>query len=70
MQLWRAEYLGGEMIGLILTLALAGLIVYLIVTYIPMPAPFRQIVIVVAVICLILYLMQAFGIMDIPLPRR
>lgn len=56
------------MIGLILTLAVAGLIVYLIVTYIPMPPPFRQIIIVVTVIFLILYLMRVFGILDIPVP--
>lgn len=57
------------MIGLILTLALLGLIVYLVVTYIPMPAPFRQVIIVIAAIFLILYVMSVMGIVDIPVPR-
>jgi len=57
------------MISLILTLALVGLIVYLIVTYIPMPQIVKTIILVVVAICLILYLMQIFGIGDIPLPR-
>lgn len=57
------------MLALLFTLALAGLIVYLIVTYIPMPPVFRTVIIVIAVICLILYLMGVFGIGDIPVPR-
>lgn len=57
------------MIGLMLTLAMMGLILYLIITYIPMPPAFRTIILVVAVIILILYLMQAFGIADMPIPR-
>jgi hypothetical protein len=57
------------MISLILTLALAGLLVYLIVTFIPMPAVFRTVIMVVAAICLILYLMSAFGIVDVPVPH-
>lgn len=57
------------MIGLLLTLAFLGLIVWLIVTYIPMPAPFRTIILIVTAIVVIFYLMNAFGIMDIPVPR-
>ncbi len=57
------------MIELILGLALFGLLVYLVVTYIPMPAPFQQIIIVIAVICLILYLAKLFGF-DFPVPHR
>ncbi len=57
------------MISLILTLALAGLIVYLIVTYVPMPPIFKTVIMVVAAICLILYLMWAFGIADVPVPQ-
>ena len=57
------------MISLILTLALLGLIVYLVVTYIPMPAPFRQIIIVIAAVFLILYIMNVLGIVDVPVPR-
>lgn len=57
------------MIGLILTLALVGLLVWLITTYVPMPAPFRTIIIVIAIVFLILYLIGALGISDIPIPR-
>jgi hypothetical protein len=47
------------MAGILLTLllfALVGFVVYLIVTYIPMPAPFQQVIIVACVILLVLYL--------------
>lgn len=57
------------MIGLMLTLAMMGLILYLIITYIPMPPAFRTIILVVAVIILILYLMSVFGIADMSVPR-
>ncbi len=57
------------MIALIIVLALVGLIVYLITTYIPMPPIFKTVIYVIVAVCLILYLMQVFGIADIPLPR-
>lgn len=57
------------MIGLILTLALTGLIVWAIVTYIPMPPVFKNAILIIAAICIILYLVSAFGIADIPVPR-
>lgn len=57
------------MIGLILTLAICGLIVWAIVTYIPMPPVFRSAILIIAAICIILYLIQAFGLADIPVPR-
>ena len=55
------------MIALIIVLALAGFLVYLITTYIPMPPIFKTVIYVVVAIVLILYLMRAFGIADIPL---
>ena len=55
------------MIGIILTIALVGLVVWLITTYVPMPAPFKQIIMVVVVILLVLWLINVFGIVDIPL---
>ena len=54
------------MIGVILTLALVGLVVWLITTYIPMPAPIKTLITVVVVILLILWLMQVFGFPDVP----
>ena len=57
------------MIELILGLALFGVLVWLVITFIPMPAPFPQIIVVIAVICLILYLVRLFGF-DMPIPHR
>jgi predicted membrane channel-forming protein YqfA (hemolysin III family) len=55
------------MIGLILAIALAGFLVYLVTTYIPMPQPFKMAIYVIVVIVLILYVMRVMGIADIPL---
>ena len=57
------------MITLIIGLALVGFLVWLVVTYIPMPDVFKKAIIVIVVVLLILYLIQLFGF-DIPLPRR
>lgn len=57
------------MIELILSLALIGLIVWAITTYIPMPPIFKTVIYVIVAVVLILYLMRVFGISDIPLPR-
>ena len=49
-----------DLVGLVTTvlvLALVGFIVYLIVTYIPMPAPFAQVITVAIVVLMILYLL-------------
>lgn len=57
------------MIALILAIAIAGFLVWLITTYIPMPQPFKVAIIVIVVICIVLYVISAFGIMDVPVPR-
>jgi hypothetical protein len=57
------------MIGLLLTLALCGLIVYLIVTYIPMPQIFKTAILVIAAVMVILYLMSVLGIHDFAIPK-
>jgi hypothetical protein len=41
----------------LIVLALVGFLVYLIVTYIPMPEPFKQVITVGMVILLVLYLL-------------
>ncbi len=46
-----------SLVILLLSFALIGFLVYLIVTYIPMPEPFKQVIIVVCVILIILYLL-------------
>ena len=57
------------MIALILMLALVGLVLYLIETYIPMDPVIKTVIRIVIVVCVILYLVQVFGIADLPLPR-
>lgn len=57
------------MIALILTIALAGLVVYLITTFIPMPPMFKNVIYIIAGICLLFYLLQAFGVADLELPK-
>jgi len=42
---------------LLLVFALIGFVCYLIVTYIPMPEPFKQVFLVIVVILLILYVL-------------
>lgn len=38
------------MLGLILTIAIIGLIVWAIITYVPMPQPFQGIIIIIAIL--------------------
>lgn len=52
-----------SILGILLTLAIFGFILWLIVTYIPMPQPIRAIIIAIAVIFLILWLMGSVGLM-------
>lgn len=52
------------MIGLIVVIAVTGLLVWAITTLIPMPEPFRKAIYVVAVVILVLYILQAFGLLS------
>lgn len=49
------------MLGLILSIALVGLLVWAITTLIPMPEPFKRAIYVIAVVVLVLYLVSFFG---------
>lgn len=57
------------MIGVILVLVVVGVILYLVETYIPLSAPIKTVIRVVVVILLCLWLLQVFGIADLPVPR-
>jgi predicted membrane channel-forming protein YqfA (hemolysin III family) len=57
------------MLSLILTLALIGFIVYLITTYVPMPSIMRTVIYVVVAVFVIVWLMQALGVSDVPVPQ-
>lgn len=57
------------MIVLLLTLALIGFGIWIIITTIPMPDVIRKIIVVVGVVLIVLYLVQLFGV-DLPVPHR
>lgn len=57
------------MLHLILALAVVGFLVYLIITYIPMPAPIKQAIVVIVVVCMVIYVLNILGFVDIPIPR-
>lgn len=50
------------MIEILIVLVIVGVILWFVNTYVPMAAPFKTAVNVVAVILLLLYLLRAFGI--------
>lgn len=50
------------MIGILVTLVLLGLVVYLVETYIPMSPPFKTVLRVVVVLFLVLYVLQVLGV--------
>jgi hypothetical protein len=56
------------MIGLLVFLILVGVGLYLI-EQIPMDPALRTIIRVVVILCVVLYLISAFGLLDIPIPR-
>jgi hypothetical protein len=58
-----------SLIGVVIVLAVVGLILYLVETYIPMSAPFKVVIRVVIVIVLCLWLLQLFGVTGPSFPR-
>lgn len=57
------------LITLILVLALIGFLLWTVVTYIPMPEPWKRAVVVIAVIALVLWLLQFLGVVGPTVPR-
>lgn len=60
------------MIELVITIAIVGLIVWAVTTFIPMPAGFKTAIYVVALVCVIVYLLRSFGLWsggDVPVPQ-
>jgi hypothetical protein len=55
------------MIELILFIAIAGFLVWLVTTYVPMAQPFKYAIYVITVLALLFYVWRAFGFRDIPL---
>lgn len=54
----------GSLLSLLVILAVFGGLVWLLVTYIPMPATIRKVIIGVAVIGCVLFVLRQFGLLD------
>lgn len=50
------------MISLILTIAILGLLVWAIITYVPMPQPFQGIIVIIAVLVVVAMLLGGGGV--------
>ena len=60
------------MIALVITLVIVGVLLWLVNQYLPMDQKIKTILNVVVVICVVLYLLYAFGILggaDVPVPK-
>ena len=57
------------MIGLLIVLVIVGVCLYLVENFVPMDPTIKTVIRIVVVLCVVLYLLQAFGIVDMPIPR-
>ena len=61
------------LITLVVTLIVVGVLLWLVNTYIPMADPIKKILNVVVIICVVIYLLSAFGVLgnlhDVPVPQ-
>ena len=60
------------MIGLVVTLVVIGVILYLVNTCLPIDTKIKQIINIVVIICVVVWLLYQFGILggrDIPVPQ-
>lgn len=61
------------MISVVVTLIVVGVLLWLVNTYIPMDRKIKNILNVVVVICVVVWLLYAFGILDrgadVPVPQ-
>lgn len=51
-----------SLLSLVIVLAMIGLIVWAVTAMIPMPAGIKNVIIVVAVVCAVVYALTAFGV--------
>jgi hypothetical protein len=60
------------MLGLIITLIVIGVLMWLVNTYVPMDGKIKNILNVVVIICVVLYLLSVFGVLgsisNVPIP--
>ena len=52
-----------SLIGLVISLAVVGVLLWLLNTYVPMDAKIRQIINVVVVIAVVIWVLQGFGVL-------
>jgi hypothetical protein len=52
-----------NIIVLVIVLAVVGFLLYLLLTYVPMPRPFPQLIVGIVVFAIILWLLSAFGLL-------
>jgi hypothetical protein len=52
-----------SLIGLVLTLVVVGVLLWLLNNYVPMDAKIRSIINIVVVIVVVIWLLQAFGVL-------
>lgn len=52
-----------SVIAIILGLAIVGLVLWLVVTYIPMPEPYKRALVIIVVVIVILWLLRVLGLM-------
>ena len=61
------------MISLVITLIVVGVLLWLVNTYIPMDGKIKQILNIIVVICVVVWLLSAFGVLghsgDIQVPQ-
>jgi hypothetical protein len=58
-----------SLISLVLVLVIVGVCLYLVETYIPLSPPIKTVIRVVVVLVLVLWLLQAFGVVGPTIPR-
>jgi hypothetical protein len=57
------------MITLLVVIIIVGVIVWFVNTYVPMPPAFKALVYIVAGIFVLLYVLNAFGLVDSGVPK-
>lgn len=57
------------MIAVLVVLIVVGVLLYLVETYLPLAAPIKVIIHVVVILFVCLWLLNVFGLMDLPVPR-
>lgn len=56
------------MISVLLVLIVIGLLLYL-VQQLPLDAQILRIIHAVVIVCVVMWLLQVFGVLDVPIPR-